>query len=533
MLYVGIHIANQGDQSKDELLQQAKELATSISPQWMVWESHSDGCRLLVNLEVTEAYWKVQVQKKYGSSSGDMRHSSIEGSFEQQFRRLLEEFLAAKFPAEQNKTHLVLASHPWQCILMLEHMQQKSLHGVYLLSDSFAQGVLQKVSWASWWKCIHMLSTHWENALSSSQHSMDGKRFDRTAWQRSVERLSRACRVLERSTPYQAYALGGSSLARRYGKRLAQVMRWSFAPNAQAETSLPMFQEASLTGFPWESYVEPMQVLVERNLEHPAQSWDQCTHALEEDLSRLGTHPEMDASLFVLSLEWRLTFSDMSYLNLPIPFRYPTQLCFASRQKAALTQAYYTFENMQLHLQERTPATEELFIEPKSVVRWEVRVSRHMRSLPAMTEFLKPDVSVGAGSCQEELERLEILESQLPVPLEGYDLQADWYCRDSYVVQGGKPLDAEWQRPLTASASVRPLYVFDHPQTLKREKNTGALWNFKERVMQKWWEKPAATAGEVQVQNFYQFVSTDGNQLWVARGHEKQEAPWMVYGIYA
>jgi len=530
MLFVGIQLQRQGDEPKKQLLQRATDFATSISPQWMVWESNSEVCSLLVNLEVTESYWKTQLQKKYGIDTKQTWHVL--------FKQFLHEFLTSGFEDASGDTRAVLATHPWQCVLMLEHMQQKSLSGVYLLSESFAQG-------GSWWKSIHMLSTHWENASSVSKnidqsaailgvdHCIDGKAFDGRSWQRSVERLSRACQVLDRSTPYQAFVLGKASLARRYGKRLSRVMQWSF--DCSKQQVLGLFEHASLQGFPWKSYAQPMDIVVERNLEHPVFNWEQCRPALEEDLSQLGTHPLVDVNLYVLSLEWRLTFSDMSLTTVPVPFRHPTQICYASCQKAAVTQAYYTFEDMQNKLQEASPRTEDLFVEPKSVIRWELSVSKKMRSLHSMARFLESGKSDDSSS-QDDLERLQAVESQLPVALQEYDLRADWFYQDSYAQTKNcdqEKLSVDWLPALEAAASVRPLYIFDRPQKLQRAKNTGALWKFQERVMDKWWSLIGRKEKTNQTQNFYKFISTDGNQLWVSQGSERDLSPWMVYGIYA
>ncbi len=563
MLFVGLHMQSQGNESKEDLLERVGGLATSISPQWMVWSHSADHCRLLINLEVTESYWKIQLQKKYGSTS--------KYSWCGMLRNFLEEFLMDDKQGRQKgqETSVVLASHPWQCVLMLEHMQQRSLHGVYLLSEKLAENVFQDISWGSWWSCIHKLSTHWNNALSCSQksknyegenwpkslndlrllsvdHFVDGKPFDQRSWTRSVERLSRACRVLDRSTPYQIFVLGKSQLARRYGKRLARVMQWSFS--SHKETSFSLFKSSPLQSFPWDSHVDATDISIERNLDHPVSSWEQCSLALEEDFSRLGSHSQVDASLFVLSLEWRLTFSDMSLTTLPVLFRYPTQICFLSHQKAALTQAYYTFEDMQSHLQARDASTEDLFIEPKSIVRWELCISKKMRSLPAMKRFLDINTASSDASSQEDLERLQNLEIQLPVALEGFSLQEDWPYQDSYSNKDGRPgndldqtvVGAGSLCSIQATAAVRPLYIFDQPQELKRVKNTGALWSFCERVMSKWWvscklkkQKLIQEPKNNQIQNFYKFVSTDGNQLWVSQGSNRDENPWMVHGIYA
>jgi len=358
----------------------------SLTPRVMRWDRVSSERIWIADLESCIGYWRAQAQLQ-----GRDEISCI--------RSVLERTTGV---AHQQKTMTaVMADHPWQAVLLLEHMQRRGLRGFVSLSTPIGQNLWREVSWSAWEVCVGDLSIHFDAGTAGlSEENMVSAVKRQVAFAKSLrrgcEQLLRAVPRLGMTMPWQMRGMDPLAIRRRFGAALHEVWTWAFAaPELREERSerddsparkvldgdsgagassrgflfaLPEMStskavDSPVVGtanpvvgtanpvsgfgakFPWRGEKPATRPEISRYLEFPLCEWDHMQPLLKEDLDRLCALDSWHDSERVLSLEWRLVLSDMTILEIPVRFRHPHHLHAESgHQRTALLQALYSFQ---------------------------------------------------------------------------------------------------------------------------------------------------------------------------------------------
>lgn len=462
----------------------AAEALQQLSPRVMAWAPHW----WLVDLGVTASYWRLQAQQQ------GVRLPEL-------IRRVLAQGLA-----EHPHDVAVLAEHPWPAILLATYLHERQLTGFIERGDRIGSALFRDLSWQSFWQASEQLGEHWA--------ALKVKRFQLGAYKRACRLLQSMVERLGMESPWALHSVGPAALGRRYGRWLQRVWEWTYQYN----------EMVLVEGFPWRAQRFPVPAQVQRHLECPLSEWESLVPLLQEDFGRLYDAGRLDARVHIVSLEWRLVRDDLSHLTVPISFRYPHPLHLEQpTYQTALLQAHYSFTRV---LQQAAQQHyEDTGVQPPPLVGWSLALTESL-VVPAQMYDL-----FGASN-QDEAQLLQ-LENRLAVPLQGFDVRNDWSPAEAFAVCERDQLRLDNEQnlhygSLWAAGKSRPLFLLAQAQPLKRRAHAGAMWEFRERTMAKWW-RPGCT-GRAPVQDYYRYVDDQQRAWWVCRTGEDA---WYVHGVFA
>jgi hypothetical protein len=541
--------------------------AQQFSPKVMLWKSLTaaptladsaacEECRRdiwIFDVSRCAAYWRLQADQ-LGLTIYEL------------FLKILAETCggSAQFSA-------VLADHPWRAVLALNHMRERNLNGLVNTNQGMGALLLQQVSWKTWWKCVSELEALW--ALNRD------KRYRPAAFRRQVLQLRRASERLNIKQPANLRAVSLGGIQRRFGGLLKDIWQCSFQYDSASDVERS--SATSQLEVPWVDFRIQIHPHVKRHLDFGMQAWETIEPALREDLDRLCRSTDWTSLEKVVSLEWRLTFDDMSSRPIAIQFRHPHCLHREmGHHRTTLLQAYYSFsaahgrEEMSSHDTSRylqVPQSTDSIVEtfskerirashrtredasdfpramvgqlsandpqtnqtsyhtfnerPPQIVAWELKVLERL-IIPAFMADLF-DRTAASTSLVE-------LENRLGVPLHAYHLKTDWQPEDAYVLLRSTAHDTASQdylhASLIAAAQHRPLFIFSKPVPYN-QKGQSSGWQFLERTMAKWWEpRPIGDPVPSIQRDYYRMIDPDQRNFWVYKNSLGQ---WYMHGIFA
>jgi hypothetical protein len=439
------------------------------------------------------------------------------------FRQLLNSFY------EQNDFHIVISNNPWTGVLVARTMQERDLPGIIDLRDTFGISMIQQTSWSVWWTCLDQFIDH----LKINSHSKPTANIKSDLGLITPTQL-RAMREITQKlnfkTPQKLATLSPSQLQRRFGKALTQIWLNGF------ETSQSTLY--SRDHFPWQTWRMPDSPTINRHLEFDINQWGVIEPLLRDDLDRLCHLNSWDVTEKIVSLEWVLTFDDMTSRPLILRFRHPHSLHQQmGSHRTALLQAYYSFCALQNKkdfipneapnkvLQSENLSYTRCEFSPLMIRSWTISAKERIHIPPQMKNLFDDQ--------PREHERLMELENLCSTELLHFELKSNWQPEHSF----GTTLPQGHQQSLTSSfnplsdyqisASCRPLLILDRPVPFDH-RGSSLLWRFTERTAIDWWHSPDLNFEHLR--DYYRVAQKDQKYYWIFKN---QKGRCYVHGIFA
>ncbi len=493
----------------------------ALSPIIMRW----DQSIWLVDLSSCASYW---------SQGAERNHLSITIFL----KKILHDLYGDSFRA-------TLARHPWQAVLILNEMKQRQLPGFLVISSPFGQSLLQDLSWDSWWECIDSLIPNLTQA--------NRRRWNPAVFKRQCRDLKRIAKRLGLASAGHLQSMPTAGIIRRFGATLGELRDWTYeAPNSAKKikdhgnmTLLFEEKDAFSSGFPWHSLRHTKQPTIARHLDTPLREWAHIEPLLREDFDRLCLLDTWAQGERIVSLEWRLTLSDLTPLTLLLRFRYPHALhSEQGLQKTALLQASYSFENVKKTRRKSSSLKDGYEWIPGmfAITNWELCITERLTTPCHMTSLFDDHMSERDEESHATSMPLLQLENKLSIPLISFALCSDLIPENSFMdcaqIKNITPVKQDNitrnAHSLASSAlSIHwPLFIYQQPQPIDRKLIPNKV-HFKERTMQKWWDsslsKSASTSGKSLQRDYYRIKDTEKRCLWIYRDSLGQ---YFVHGIY-
>lgn len=530
------YLALELEEDQDELILQA------LTPKIMAW---SDGVWLL-DLSRCASYWQSRAEQS-GSSIGERTEPQAPLKRANHDPVDLSSFLSNLLADLCGETYrATLAPHPWQALLMLSEMGERHLQGLLVASSPFGQSLLNDISWDSWWSCTTALVPHLTQA--------GRRRWNPTVFRRQCRDLQRAAQRLGLSSAGTLRSIPTPALVRRFGATLGELRDWAYGYKHTSTDSHKavgmrlLFQEEETdnsfpSGFPWHSVTSTQNPSVVRHLETPLREWDHLEPLLRDDFDRLCLLDSWCKGERIVSLEWRLTLSDLTPLLIPLHFRHPHALhTEQGSHKTALLQAFYAFENTQKARRQRPCLRDGYEPIPTlfAIASWELCITERL-TLPRQSLGLFGDQSTVEDGVSHPSHHLLRLENKLSIPLTAFNLCSDWLPEDSFTPAPRDALSLEnapdtlsrYAHDLAAAALCkdRPLFLYKEPELLTE----GAILKakvFSERTMHKWWDVSQDCSNDtkkVLQRDYYRIMDRYHRSLWIYRDSLGQH---FIHGIY-
>ena len=120
------------------------------------------------------------------------------------------------------------------------------------------------------------------------------------------------------------------------------------------------------------------------------------------------------------------------------------------------------------------------------------------------------------------------MENRLPVQLDSYEVNSNWIPGEGYLV-GFSDQDAQDQSSSMTSilevSKKRPMFLFSRPRPWVQSPNRSSVWEFCERVMEKWW----SGGGRFSQRDYYRLQDDDQKSMWVFKD---TAGKWYIHGVY-
>lgn len=436
----------------------------ALTPRIMQWDETSR----ILDLRSCSTFWQYQARRQ-----------------NQSLLECLEAELAELFPAKDY--HAAFAATPWQALLLLRLLEEKELSGFTSHTSRFGSNVMRSLTWSVWWQC----------AATYAEQSRSHKKTEMSSFLQQKRAMELAMRRLGLQSPAQLHSMPSSQIKRRFGTLISEIWEQTFAES----------RTTSLDVFPWRSMSFCENPRIQRHLDFSTSDWSTVEAYLADDLNRLCLLDSFKKGERILQLEWMIVLCNLQEIPVSILFRHPHSLHDESpNQRTALLQISYSFQKLWQKIQNHNEAR---------IISWTLEVKEKIQ--PRMRQATLFHES------HDDWHALMNLENMLLKPLEAYQLKEDWVPEDSFETS------PETQSPSRSSlrsllhlGRTRPLFLYLSPQRLLPQ-GTKALWNFRERTMEKWWRRRGLT------RDYYQFTR-DTEMLWVFRDTYGE---YFAQGIYA
>ena len=439
------------------------ESAFALSPEVMHWHGQTFLCRL----DRCREFWHAQ-KKKRRAGLGAL------------FDPLLREHCGDDYTA-------VFGDHPWPCLLLLDYQCAHAARGLHWLSARLNRSIYRAFDWDAWFEPQARLVDHLE---AGNARGFERQRFRarQAQFRRFVERTGVA-------SPRALRAADGHAIARRFGRWLGRIWRWTYADGRD------------LDGFPWRGFAPAPPPSVRRDLDYPVNDWDTTAALLREDCARLCADLARDDSLHVNRMRWRITLYNQSRVDVELSFRHPYSLhrdapAFAT----ALYQARYAYDDVMRRLAAR--ATDLDLPEQIPFVAWRLDLSERLSLTPQWLDLFAGETGA------VDFERVMQLQNKLPQELECYQGRASFLAEDSFrrapigaVPDAPFPLDA-W----SGSAANKPLFCYPEAQPIEPTPRGRA--DFVERSASPWWLGGDADRA---IRDYFVLRDERGRASWVYR----------------
>jgi hypothetical protein len=514
----------------------------ALSPKIMQW---SDNIWLL-DLDRCASYWQHRAERSHLSNPETKAQQLHQHHVPDETIRISSFFSSFLGNLCGETYRATLAPHPWQALLMLCEMGERHLQGLLVASSPFGQSLLHDLSWESWWSCATALMPH----LTQTER----RRWNPAVFRRQCRDLRRAAQRLGLSSAGALRSIPTQALVRRFGAILGELRDWTYGPDhvtAERPKTVGMrllFQDEDTdrsfsSGFPWHSVISKQNPTITRHLETPLREWDHMEPLLRDDFDRLCLLDSWSTGERIVSLEWRLTLSDLTPLMIPLYFRHPHALhSEQGSHKTALLQAFYAFENIQRSRRKRPRLRDGYEPIPTlfAIASWELCITERL-TLPRQSLGLFGDQSTVEDGLSPIDHQLLRLENKLSIPLTAFDLRSDWLPEDSFAPVQKDPsiarVDSDaisgYAHSLAVSAlsKNRPLFLYREPELLvEGTAPKGGIFN--ERTMHKWWDttqNETSDTKKVLQRDYYRIMDRQHRSLWIYRNSLGQH---FVHGIF-
>lgn len=440
----------------------APENAFVLSPEVMHWHGPIFLCRL----DRCRQFWLAQKKKR-------------RASFGTLFDPLLRQHCGADYTA-------VFGDHPWPCLLLLHFQLAHGARGLHWMSGRLNRSIFRALDWDAWFEP--------QAALAKRLESAGARGFDAERFRARQAQLRRFIERAAIAAPRELRAADGHAIARRFGRWLGRVWRWSFSARA------------GLDGFPWQSFAPSPPPAVRRDLDYPVNDWDTTAALLREDCARLCAGLARDDGLHVNRMGWRITLYNQEYVDVELSFRHPYSLhrdapAFAT----ALYQARYVYDDVIRRLAGR--ATDLDLPEQIPFVAWRLEISERLSLTPQWLDLFADD----RGAV--DFARVMQLQNKLPRELECYQGRASFLAEDAY---RRAPIGAPRDTPLAlgawaGSAANKPLFCYPEPQAIEPAPGRAV---FVERSASPWWLVGDA---DCALRDYFILRDARGRATWVYR----------------
>ncbi len=433
-----------------------------LSPEVMHWRGRIFLCRL----DRCRQFWLAQ-KKKRRVTLGTL------------FDPLLRHHCGDDFTA-------VLGDHPWPCLLLLHDRLAHDAPGLHRLDGRLNRSIYGALDWNAWFEPLEELAAQLE-AVAARGFEPQRFRARQTQFRRFIERIAVA-------SPRDLRAADGHAIARRFGRWLGRVWRWSRA------------EGGDLDGFPWRSFAPAPPPAVRRDLDFPVNDWDTTATLLREDCARLCAGLARDDG-HVIRMRWQITLYNQSRVDVDLSFRHPYSLqrdapAFAT----ALYQARYAYDDVMRRLASR--ATDLDLPEQIPFVAWRLELSERLTLTPQCLDLFAGDAT------EVDFDRVRQLQNKLPRSLECYRGQASFLAEDAFRrAPIGDPRDEPFALGAwTGSAVNKPLFRYPEAQAIDGAPRGRAV--FVERGTSPWWHGDDA---DKAIRDYFILRDERGRASWAYR----------------
>ena len=453
--------------------------AFALSPTVMQWSASI----LLCKVSDCEPFWLAQQQKQ----GCDLAHL---------FNPLLRHHYGEAYMA-------VFGHHPWQCLLYLAYQISQRGSGIYFLQSALDQNIYKSLSWHFWFGAQEALITHLENS--------GAKRFKPEEFRVRQAKLKRFIARIGLAGPVELKQASPQAITRRFDVWIGKIWRWTFARSPE------------LQAFPWIALTQKQVPNVQRELEYPVNQWAHIEVLLREDMARLCDQFKADASEHINRMLWQITLFSDQVIDVNLSFRHPYALHRdAPAFSTVLYQACYVYDALIRQLQRRDKDLD--LPEMMPFMGWRIEVCERIHLPPQLWDLFAND------EAQIQLSGMRELQNKLPVPIEAYRCEANFYPEQSFQPSpvGGvaeTPFDDyQWSR----SSSHRPLFYYPSAHEIETPvfRPGTAAGFFLERGASRWW---SGGDPENQARDYYVLKDHRGRSSWAYRDFDGK---WFKQGEY-
>ena len=446
-----------------------------LSPTVMRWSEQV----LICKVNNCEQFWLTQQQKSASN-------------LEQLFERVLAHHFGNRYIA-------VFANHPWQCLVYLAYQTWQQSQGIYFLQSRLNRNIFKSLDWEFWFAPQDTLITHFE--------SVGVKRFKAESFRARQAQFKRFIARIGLAGPFALKQADHQAITRRFEGWLGKVWRWSFDGTSD------------LFGFPWIALDQPVRPKVSRDMEYPLNQWSTIEVLLREDFERLCDQFDRDDSEHINRMLWQITLFNYQVIEVELSFRHPYSLHREAPDfKTALYQAWYVYDDLMRKLQARDKDLD--LPESMPFVRWKIEVCERIHLPPMLWDlFGNDDTAVNTQDLRD-------LQNKLPVPLESYRSQANFYPEQSFAAMpiGGVAESAYDDYQWSACSTYRPLFYYQQQTEIEAPKTRQRF--FLERCASQWWLHEAP---EQAIKDYFLLKDRRGRASWVYRDYNGR---WFKQGEY-
>ena len=451
-----------------------------LSPNVMQWSDEI----LLCKVDDCEKFWLAQKQKLGGS-----------------LNELFEQVLANHFGSDYVA---VFANHPWQCLVYLNYQvnhrgEDRNVQRSYFLQSLLNRNIYKSLDWQFWFAPQQKLAEHLD--------TIKARRFNAATFRAKQSQLKRFINRIGVSGPFDLKQLDYHAITRRFGVWTGNIWSWTFHDCPE------------LDHFPWLALAEPPRPTVQRELEYPLNQWSYIEVLLREDFERLCTQFDNNESEHINLMNWQITLFNYQVIDVELSFRHPYSLHRELPEfKTALYQAWYVYENLMRELQRRDKDLD--LPESMPFIAWQVEVCERIYLAPVIWDLFENDNDL-------KLPELYDLQNKLPVSIEAYSCEANFYPEQSFeAISPGAINEPGFDDYQWSSSSIdRPLFYYSSA----REIETPVIKprQFLERCASRWW---LVEDIENQIKDYYVIKDGRGRASWVYRDYRGR---WFKQGEYS
>lgn len=481
----------------------------TISPRFMRWD---DAGVWIIDLQPVLPYW---MQQAGLTGQAGWQHARS-GHFHDFLRQLL--------PVAEGAGAAFIDVNPWRALLGLSVMRDRGLSGLVSGHNGLGRHFPLEVAWESWFQLAEQVGELW--------FANRRERFNLQVFRRQMRQMEQAMDRLGMRKPGDLGGMGALAIRRRYGAALHDL--WLLTVSEQNQQGI-CIQETESPQFPWKSWQREAWTGVRRHLDAPLMEWDAIEALLREDMDRLCALLSKQGGERVLSLEWRVVFLDMSSLSIPVRFRHPHDLPAESpHHRTALLQACYAYRDA---IPAATSDAVDLGLYEKAIGSWELAVTEKIHWSPVMRDLFGECVESQAEASEESGEsqwkmrlqhKLQQMENRLPVQLDSYEVNSNWIPGEGYLTAVAAEGGQEHLSAVMTNREVskkRPMFLFAKPRPWVQPPNRSSVWEFCERVMEKWW----SGSGRFAQRDYYRLQSEEQKSMWVFKD---SAGKWHIHGMY-